>query len=88
MAKTVFQYGNRRCSITFYNESKKLPVYVLQLIQHTYLVCRIISARMIETHPCSRRQTQFLVQLEDDQFVRFVRICDGRIELIKQLSKN
>jgi hypothetical protein len=87
MARTVFQYGGRQSSITFFDDAKNLPEYVLQLIWNDYHVCRITSARMIETKESSRQEVQFLIQLEDEQFVRFVRICHNRLELIKQTPK-
>ena len=87
MARTVFHYGARQSCITVFDDEKNIPEYVIHLIKDTYLASRIISARMIETWKLSQREVQFLIQLEDDQFVRFLRISDGYMELIKQLPK-
>jgi len=87
MAKTVFQYGGRKSSVTFFSEAKKIPEHIVSLLKNSFGVWRIINAKMIETQQGSKRSKFFLVQLEDEYAVRFVSICDERIELVKQFCK-
>ena len=87
MARTVFQYGRRKFSVTFFDEANEIPEPIPRIIKNSFWACRIINAKMIETQEGNKQSRYFLVQLEDDQWVRFVKISDERVELLKQFCK-
>jgi len=72
-------------TINRYNNEKMLPTEVRALVKKTYYDYTI--SHIDEVHHTEQPNTIYLVLIEDDKTLKTIRVCDGEMEEIHELSK-